>query len=155
MKTNNRRTALFALALGLSAMAGAHAQGWGGHGGHRLFGLLEGVTLSDTQQQQVHADIKAGFQATKSTRQALRAIDEQIASAMLSSGSVTATTLTPMIQQQEQLKAQLDQERLTVALQVRGVLTAAQIAQAAQAHSALAALHQQEEAIAHPGAQAE
>ncbi len=155
MKPNNRRTALFALALGLSAVAGAHAQGWGGHGDHRLFGLLDGVTLSDAQQQQVHADIKAGLEATKSTRQALRAIDGQIASAMLSSGSVTAATLTPMIQQQEQLKAQLDQERLTVALQIRGVLTASQIAQAAQAHSALAALHQQEEAIAHPAAQAE
>ena len=155
-RSNNRRTVLFASALALSAAAGAHAHEWGGHAhGNMMFGLLDGVTLSDTQQQQVHTVMQSGFAATRSTRQALRALDEQISSAMLSPGTVSTASLTPLLQQQERLRAQLDQERLSVALQVRQVLTASQLAQAAQAHSQLAGLHQQEESIAHPGGTAE
>ena len=150
-RKDNLRTAVFALALGLSAVAGAHAQGWGGpHGDHHLFGLLEGVTLSDSQKAQVHADMKAGFAASRATMHSLHAIDEQIATLMTSAGSVSAASVTPLIQQQEALRAQLDQERVSVALQVRSVLTASQLAQAAAAHSQLAALHQQEMAISHP-----
>ncbi len=155
MTRNNSRMVVLALALGVSAVAGAHAQGWGGHRDHRLFGLLEGVTLSDAQQQQIHADIKAGFEATRTTRQALHALNRQIASTMLSSGSVSQASIMPLVQQQEQLRAQLDQERVAVALQIRGVLTASQLAQAAQAHGQLAALHEQEQAIEHPGEQAQ
>ena len=157
MTRNNRRTALFAAALAVSAVVGAHAQGWAGHrgDGRMLFGLLDGVTLSDGQQQQIHADMKAGWQSTKATRQALRAVEHQLAAVMTSSGNVTSATLTPLIQQEETLRGQLDQARMTVALQIRGVLTAQQLAQAAQAQSQLTALHQQEEQIAHPGASAE
>ncbi len=150
-RNNNRRTVAFAFALGLSAIAGAHAQGWGGpHGDHMLFGLLDGVTLTDAQKEQVHADMKAGFAASRTTRQSLHAIDEQIATMMTSSSSVSAASVTPLVQQQETLRAQLDQERVAVALQIRSVLTASQLAQAAAAHGQLAALHQQEMAISHP-----
>jgi Spy/CpxP family protein refolding chaperone len=157
MTRNNRRTVVFAAALAVSAIAGAHAQGWGHHGGHgqMLFGLLDGVTLTDSQQQQIHADMKASFGATRSTRHQLRALEQQIAAAMTSSGSVTSATVTPLIQQEETLRGQLDQARMTLALQIRGVLTAQQLAQAAQAQSQLQSLHQQEERIAHPGATAE
>ena len=155
MRINNRRTALFALALGVSAIAGAHAQGWGGpHGGHRMFGLLDGVTLSDAQKAQIHSDLKAGFTAARTTMQSLHALDDQITAMMTSSGSVSAASVMPLIEQQETLRSQLDQERVAVALQVRSVLTASQLAQAAAAHSQLEALHQQEMAIENPGASA-
>ncbi len=155
-RSNNRRTAVFAIALGMSAISGANAQGWGGHGGdHRLFGLLDGVTLTDSQTQQIHADIKAGFAQARSTMQSLHAVEEQMATAMTASGTPTAASLAPLLQQEETLRAQLDQDRLAVALQVRQVLTASQLAQAAQVHSQLAALHQQEMAIAHPGTTAQ
>ena len=152
-RINNRRTTLFALALGVSAIAGAHAQGWGGpHGDHHMFGLLDGVTLSDAQKEQVHSDMKAGFAAARTTMQSLHAIDDQITAMMTSSGSVSAASAMALIQQQETLRSQLDQERVAVALQVRSVLTATQLTQAAAAHSQLEALHQQEMAISHPDA---
>ena len=154
-RSDNRRTVIFAVALGLSAVAGARAQGWGRGGDHAMFGLLDGVTLSDAQQQQVHDDVKAGFAATKTTRHALHALDAQITSAILAPGGVSAASLAPLIQQQEQLRAQLDQERVAVALQIRQVLTSSQVAQAAQTHSQLAGLRQQEEAIAHPSGASE
>jgi Spy/CpxP family protein refolding chaperone len=142
--------------LGLADAGAAHAQapGWGHGHGDRMFGLLQGVTLSDSQREQIHSYVKAGFQATKSTRETLRGLQRQVDALMLSSGSVSSASVTPLIQQEEQLKAQLDQERLSVALQVRSVLSASQIAQAAAAHSQLETLHQQEEAIVHPSSTA-
>ena len=153
--TTNRRFACLALALGMSASAGAHAREWGGHEGHMLFGLLDGVTLTDQQQEQVHAAMRTGFAETKSTRQQLHALEGEVSAAMLASGTVSSASITPLIQQEEQLKAALDQERVAVALQVRQILTASQLAQAAQAHSQLTSLHEQEQAIAHPAASGE
>ena len=62
----------------------------------------------------------------------LRAAQEQLAGKLYAPGPVKAEDLTSLIQQIGQLRGQLTQEGLQVALEVRGVLTPEQLAKAAQ-----------------------
>jgi Spy/CpxP family protein refolding chaperone len=127
--------------------AGPH--GWGGHGDP----ITRGLTLSDTQKQQVRSIEKAAHVQARATVKQLFAIREQIMTQLLSSPSVTEADLTPLVQQADTLKATLDQERLATALQIRQVLTPAQLSQAATLHQQLQALHQQEhQLMGHEGA---
>ncbi len=123
----------------------AHAQpGPGFHGGFHHDSLLEGVTLTDAQQTQVHALRKAGWQATKPIMQQLHAVQEQIDTALLASGTVTEANLAPLVQQKESLMQQLDAQHVSEQIAVRNLLTADQIAQASASHAKLEALHAQE-----------
>ena len=79
----------------------------------------------------------------------MHAVHEQIATAMLASGTVTADQLAPLVTQEEQLRSQLDSARINTMLQIRALLTPDQLAQAAATHAKLAALHEQEHAIVH------
>ena len=133
--------------VGAGAVATASAQaGPGGRGGwHRGAGsLLEGVTLTDDQKTTLHTMMQSGFAGTKALREQMRAVHEQIETALLSSGTVTAATLAPIVQQQEALMQQLDAQRISQAIAIRAMLTPAQLAQASTAHAQLVALHQQE-----------
>jgi hypothetical protein len=77
----------------------------------------------------------------------MRSIHEQMVNQMLAAGAVTAEQLTPLVQEEEALRAQMDSAHLTETLQLRGVLTADQLAQAAATHTKLEALHAQEHAV--------
>jgi Spy/CpxP family protein refolding chaperone len=77
----------------------------------------------------------------------LRSVHEQRATAILSSGAVTAEALQPMVAQEETLRAQLDTIRLNTELQIRALLTPEQLAQAAATHAKLESLHEQEHAV--------
>ncbi len=151
------RTALLA---GLVGTAGAAvAQGWGGyhHGfggsGGGEFGLLHALSLTDAQQTQVHAAMQAGHEASASARTQLHAIEAQIKAKLAASGSVTMADVAPLLQQKEQLMAQLDQQRMATMLQVRAVLTPEQISRAASMEAQLATLHAQERAVTAPAVQ--
>ena len=134
-------------AIGLAASAGA--QGW--HHGHGdVMAIMHRLDLTSQQKAQIHALMQANRQATESTREQLRTVSGQLETTMFSTGSVSSTDVMPLLQQQEQLRASLDQARLTTALGVRAILTPTQIQQASTMHTQLASLHQQEHALMTP-----
>ena len=148
--------ALCAVVAPLAAVAATDAPGSHHHGRHRgEFGFLEGVTLTPEQQTQIHQIVQASWTNAKPLMQQLRADHKQIGDLLAGTGSVTEAQLTPIEQQAAQIEQQLASQRLATALQVRALLTPAQLAQSAQTHQQLESLHQQERALfqnAHPGA---
>ena len=134
-------------AAGLAVSAGASAQpAW--HGGFRE--ILAAAQLSTSQKQQVHQIMQAARTQNAAQYTQMRALHQQIEQTLLSSGNVTAAQLTPLVQQEEALRQQLDASRIQTALAIRNVLTPAQLTQAASAQAQLSTLHQQEHAIVHP-----
>ena len=142
------RTALLA---GLIGTAGAAlGQEWGGphhHGFGGGFGMLHALSLTEAQKVQVHAAMQAGHQASADARSQMHAIETQIRAKLAASGSVTMADVAPLLQQKEQLMAQLDQQRMATMLQVRSILTPEQISRAASMEAQLATLHAQERAV--------
>ena len=123
----------------------AFAQGF--HAGHERGALFQGVTLSDAQRSQIRAIQQAGWAQAKPTMEQARAVHEQIVARLLAAGSVSEADLAPLVTQEEQLRAQLDQMRISSELQMRAVLTATQLADAAARHTQLVSLHEQERAV--------
>lgn len=146
------RTALLAGLIGTAGVAfaqewgGPHHHGFGGPGGG-AFGMLHALSLTDAQKTQVHAAMQAGHEASAATRTQMQAIEAQIKSKLTSSGSVTMADVAPLLQQKEQLMAQLDQQRMATVLQIRSVLTPEQISHAASMEAQLTSLHAQERAV--------
>ena len=140
-----------AVLVGAGVAAGASAQpGPGGSGGWHHGGgdgLLEGVILTDEQKTTLHTLMQNNHAATRTLREQLRKLHEQVETALLSSGTVTAATLAPLVQQQEALMQQLDAQHIAQEIAVRNLLTPAQLSQAAATHAQLATLHQQERAV--------
>ena len=151
--------ALCAVVAPLAAMAATDAPGFHHHGQHHgEFGFLEGVTLTPEQQTQIHQIVQASWANAKPLMQQLRADHKQIDDLLASTNSVTEAQLTSIQQQEGQLAQQLASQRLATALQVRSLLTPAQLAQSAQTHQQLESLHAQERAVfraAHPDATAQ
>lgn len=105
---------------------------YGGHGDMMLRVLLRGVALTEAQQAQVKqivANHRPQFEGLVSQ---LRSAREQLADKLYASGPVKAEDLAPLMQQIAQLRGQLSQEGLQVALEIRGVLTPEQLAKAGQ-----------------------
>ena len=118
------------------------------HGGFHE--ALAAAGLTPSQQQQIRQIMQAARTQDAPQRTQLQALHQQIEQTLFSSGDVTAAQLTPLVQQEEALRQQLDASRVQAALAVRALLTPAQLARAAGAEAQLASLHQQEQAIAHP-----
>ncbi len=135
-----------ALALSLSANAAfaqaPHAGGW--H--HEGMEFLRGVTLTDAQKEQIHTIAEASMPSMKPLMMQDHTLHEQYESALLA--GATSTQLSGIISQEEALKTQMDTQRLNLDLQIRGVLTPDQLAQASATSAKLAALHEQEHQIA-------
>ncbi|MBE7210267.1 MAG: periplasmic heavy metal sensor [Gluconacetobacter diazotrophicus] len=142
-----RSFAIATTLLASLAAVPAMAQPGPGHFRHGGGPLLEGVTLSDAQQNKVDALRQAGRTQNRATFEQLRAVHEQIDAALLGSGSVTEATLAPLLQQQEALQDRLEQARLTEQLAIRNILTPDQLGTAAATHAKLASLHDQEHAL--------
>ncbi|HVJ54115.1 MAG TPA: periplasmic heavy metal sensor [Aliidongia sp.] len=153
-------TVAFCAAL-LSMAAAAQEQGpgpgpggWHHHGGPRgELAFLHGITLTDAQQTQIHEIVKASRTQMKPTAQQLRALHTQIREQLEGTGAINSGQLTTLQQQASALRDQIDAARLNTAIQIRAVLTPAQIAQAAQLHQQLTSLHEQERTLmeqAHP-----
>ena len=109
--------------------------------------MLHGLDLTDAQKSEVHKIVKANWAQMKPVMQQARALHEQIVTKLTGTEAVTQADLTPLVQQEEQLRTQLDTARVSTALQIRGLLTPAQLAKAASTHQQLEALHEQERAI--------
>ena len=142
MKTRWRVVVAGVLAVGLwtAAATGDQPAGMGrygmgsGHGGFdmKLPLLVQGAGLTEAQQAQVKqivANHRPQFQGLPSQ---LRTAHTQLADKLYAPGPVKAEDLAPLTQQITQLRGQLAQEGLQVALEVRGVLTPEQLAKAGQ-----------------------
>ena len=146
------RTALLAGLVGCAG--GALAHDWGGHRGYGggEFAVLHSLSLTDAQQAAVKTAMQSGRAATAPYRTQLRSIQAQIQTALNASGTVTMADVAPLLQQKEQVMAELDQAHMATVLQIRSILTPAQFSQAASMQAKLAALHAQERAVtAEPG----
>nr|WP_321984851.1 hypothetical protein [uncultured Lichenicoccus sp.] len=131
----------------LAAMAGtALAQGWGAHAGAER-GAFAGAQFTAAQQTQVHSIMHTAHQQSAGVRTQIQSLQQQIDTLLLSSGTVTEAQITPLVQQQESLRQQLDASRISTEISIRNLLTSAQLAAAASTHAQLAALHQQEHAV--------
>ena len=112
---------------------GAYGPGWRhGESGMMVPLLIRGVGLTDAQQAQVRQIVAAHRPQFRALLSQLRAAQEQLAEKLYTPGPVTVDDLASLRQQISQLREQLSQEGLQVALYVRGVLTPEQLAKAAQ-----------------------
>ncbi len=103
--------------------------------------VLKGVDLTEAQEKQVR-DIMTAHRATFRTLFGeLQAAHKDVADKLFAPGDVAAEDLTTHMQRVTQLREQLMQEGLKVALEVRGVLTAEQLAKAAELKDRMRALH--------------
>jgi Spy/CpxP family protein refolding chaperone len=134
------------VALGMSGMAVAQPRGGEfHHGGGMEF--LHGLSLTDAQKAQLKAIHQAGWKQMKPIMEQMRALHEQMVNRMLAAGEVTTEALSPLVQQEESLRNQMDAIHLSQTLQMRALLTPEQLAQAASTHAKLETLHQQEHAV--------
>lgn len=130
------------LVLGLwtATASGQHPAGMGGYGmgsGQGGFGmmlplLVKGAGLTDAQQAQVKQIVESHRPPFQGLLSQLRTAREQLAEKLYAPGPVKAEDLAPLMQQIGQLRGQLTQEGLQVALEIRGVLTPEQLAKAGQ-----------------------
>ena len=117
------------------------------HHGMQGMEILHALHLTDAQKSQVHEAEHAAWSQAKPIMADMRKIHEQMANELTTAGPVTPDQLAPMMQQEEQLRTQLDQIHVNTIVQIRNLLTPEQVAQAAAMHQKLAALHQQEHEI--------
>jgi Spy/CpxP family protein refolding chaperone len=136
-----------AVPIAVSAQSFHHGWGGGPGGPMPMLMLLRHVNLTADQQTQVHQIMEANFTTARPLMKQLHSIHDQIADKLLGPGTVSASDLTPLQTQENQVRQQLDQQMLTTALKIRGVLTATQLAQAADLHTKLKSLHSQMEAL--------
>ena len=153
------KSTLFAAGLAalIAAPVSALAFGGGGPGGHGMGGpppmmmLLRTANLTAEQQTQVHQILQTGKGQIKPLFQQLHSIDEQIASKLLSPGSVSAYDFTALEQQKSQIQQQIDQTMINTSLQIRGLLSATQLSAVSQTNQKLESLHQQIESLMNQG----
>ena len=117
-------------------MGGAGA----GLGGPRLWRLLRALNLTDTQKAQVHDLFTAHRSSVQTLRGEMRATQQQLVDLLLSPNPIDPNALHVTAQQLAGQRDQLLQEHLTLAQEIRNVLTPAQLTQAAQLKDQLRAL---------------
>jgi protein CpxP len=153
MAMNFKHMMIAAAAVCALASTGALAHPGGeGHGdwhGGEGMEMLHSLNLTGAQREQAHRIEHAAWAQARPVMEQMHAVHDQLATAMLAPGSVTADTLAPLVTQEEQLRAQMDTMRLNTALQIRALLTPDQLTQAAATHQKLAALHEQEHEVMH------
>jgi len=142
------RQMMMAAGVALAVSGVALGQPMGGefhHGGGMEF--LHGLNLTDAQKAQLKEIHQAGWKQMKPIMTQMRSIHEQMVNRMLAAGEVTPEALSPLVQQEESLRNQMDAIHLSQTLQMRALLTPEQLAQAASTHAKLETLHQQEHAV--------
>jgi Spy/CpxP family protein refolding chaperone len=155
------RNKLAAAAIGLlvALPLAASAQGAGGgfshggmHGGMhqdggRFLMMLKAANLTAAQQSQVHLILSTNRGQMQSLRQQLMSIHEQISDKLLSTGSVSAADLKPLVTKASHLEATLNENMTDTAVAIRNVLTPAQVSKLAEVHAKMRSIHQQIQGI--------
>jgi Spy/CpxP family protein refolding chaperone len=112
--------------------------------------LLRGAKLTPDQKaqvQQIMANHRGRFRDLFSK---LRATQDQIANKLFSAERLQEADLAPQVQEISQLRNQLTEQGLRVVLEIRGVLTADQLAKASQLKSQMESLHSQMRSLWEP-----
>jgi Spy/CpxP family protein refolding chaperone len=141
---------IMALSLWTATVYGQPRHGMGPMGPGRMMGdgpgmmlplVLKGVDLTDEQEKQVHEIMEAHRATLRTLFGQLQAAHQEMAAKLFAPGEVRAEDLTGQVQRMAQLREQLTQEGLKVALEVRGILTPEQLAKAAELRERMHALH--------------
>ncbi len=103
--------------------------------------VLKGVDLNDAQEKQVRAIMQAHRATFRTLFGELQAAQQDVADKLFAPGEVRAEDLTGQLQRVSQLREQLMEEGLKVALEVRGVLTPEQLTKAAELKERMRSLH--------------
>jgi len=130
-------------AFGEGVGPGRHGTGWGGP-------ILRSVGLTDAQKAQIHQIMASHRPQFRALREQLRAARSQLGDQLYGANPVTTATLAPLTQQIDKLREQLAQERLQVALEIRGVLTSDQLAKATQIRLELSQLRSRMRTLLNP-----
>ena len=146
------------LALGLAALVAAPttALAFGGMGGHGGMGgppmmmLLRTANLTSQQQTQVQQILSSNHAQMHSLFQQMHSVNEQIAALLTSTNPVALSDFTALEQQKLNLQQQIDNNMISTAISIRGVLTPTQLSNLQTTSQKLQALHQQIEALMGP-----
>jgi len=103
--------------------------------------VLKGVDLTAEQEKHVHDIMKAHRATFRTLFRELQGAHKDVADKLFAPGNVQAEELATQMQRVAQLREQLMQEGLKVALEVRGVLTPQQLAKAAEIKDRMRVLH--------------
>jgi len=103
--------------------------------------LLKKADLTAEQKAQVRKIMENHRDTFRSLFSQLEAANQRLADKLLAPGDLQSGDLTSQIQQITQFRGQLIQEGIKAALEVRGVLTAEQLAKAAQFKDKMRTLH--------------
>ncbi|HEY2387358.1 MAG TPA: periplasmic heavy metal sensor [Candidatus Binatia bacterium] len=150
--TLRRLLTMTVLGAGLAATAaqaqpmGGGMRGGGGLGpepGMMLPMLIRKVGLSDAQRQQVKTILNSHRPQFQTLFPQLREAQSALEGRLVSTDPVKADDLVPQVQRVADLRKQILQEGIAVAIEVRAVLTPEQLARAADLHSQMRALHEQ------------
>lgn len=147
MKWLSRLGAVAIMALAVTAPAYAHGYrgfeggGYGGTGGFPF--PLRGLGLTEDQQAQVRQIMANHRPEFHRLAGEIRSAREALSAKLYASNPVGPTDLVPLAEQIARLQGQLTQQRLQVALEIRGVLTPEQLAKAAQTRQRLIELRKE------------
>lgn len=117
----------------------------------RMFGLeagpmgmiFQGVKLSKEQRDKIHDIMSAARKEEKTNRDAMRAIHDQMATALLSPGKVTAESLQPILDKQAALEKTTKDAHVKTLLALRDVLTPEQLAKAKVRYTKIKSIKEQ------------
>ncbi len=149
--TTTWRRGMVVLALVAAVLWTAPAFARGGHGGWGGMSVLHGLDLTDAQKTQVHQIFQNHRPQFRTLGSQMRTAQQELTDKLYGPDPVTPADLAPLSQQISQLRDQLSQERLKVAMEIRGVLTPDQLAKATQIRQQLRQLRSQERTLLHPG----
>jgi Spy/CpxP family protein refolding chaperone len=135
------------LVMGVGSAAAQGPMGFGPRGemdglgdGFRLPLLLRGAHLTPDQQAKVRDVLSAHRGAIRSLAEQLRQAQDDVADRLFVPGPVQSADLQSSLQRITQLREQLLQESVKVAIEVRALLTADQVTQAGRVKDRLRAL---------------
>ncbi len=146
MKWPLRLGAVAIMTLAVTAPVYAHGyRGFegdsGGVGGFPF--LLRGLGLTEDQQAQVRQIVANHRPEFRRLAGEIRSAREALSAKLYASNPVGPADLAPLTEQIARLQGQLSQQRLQVALEIRGVLTPEQLAKAAQTRQRLIELRKE------------
>jgi len=119
--------------------------GPGGMGGPGMMFplMLKKLDLTDDQQARVDKIMATHRPTFQSLFSQMETAHDGLAAKLFTSGALTTSDVAPQTKQISDVREQLMQEGLVVALEVRNILTPEQLAKAAELHTKMKALHEQ------------
>ncbi len=129
------------------AYAGPGYSGGGWEPGERLMQLVKRANLTSQQQSQIHDILRASRSQEKQLRIQGDTLHQQLADKILGASTPTLADFTSLTAQMEQVHSQQIKLGLQTALQIRALLTPAQVSHIAQLHQQLSNLNAERAAV--------